>query len=93
MAIFKGLNERQVKALVDEHCGLYEKRLRRASESPFIRVDECNKLLAIWRSIGTKLTLDNWRFKLTRAEICEIEDAVSSGDYDAVLRAHQERPS
>lgn len=91
---FEKLNERQVKALADDHCGMYESRLRHASQgAKNIRVDECQMLLGLWRSIAAKLTQGNWRLRLTRAEINEIKEALDEGGYDDMLRACQDPPS
>lgn len=99
-AKYDKLNDRQLKGLVDAHCGLYEGRLRRAGSATRlnapasgIRVDECQKLLGIWRSIGTKLSQGNWRLRLTNSEVNEIRDAISSGDFDAMLRSFGDPPS
>lgn len=91
---YEKLNARQVKALADDHCGMYEARLRHASEGHRgIRVDECRALLALWRSIDAKLTQDNWRLRLTKAEVNEIRDALAEGSYDDMLGACQDPPS
>ncbi len=88
------LNDRQVKALADSHTGLYESRLRHANDgTQGVRVEECQRLLAIWRRIAIKVQQGNWRLRLETSEINEIKDALASGDYDDMLRACGDRPS
>jgi hypothetical protein len=91
---FDKLNEQQMQALADAHCRMYENRIRQG-ESGFrgIRVDECKTLLGIWKSISTKLGQGNWRIRLTKPEINEIQDALAAGDYDKLLQTTTDAPS
>ncbi len=91
---FETLNERQVRALADAHVHMYERRIHQA-KSGFagIRVDECERLLALWKSVQGKLAEGNWRLRLTAPEINEIRDALISGDYDDMLDVTKDRPS
>jgi hypothetical protein len=88
------LNDQQLKTLTDAHCRMYENRIRRANEGARgIRVDECQVLLGIWQSIEGKLQQGNWRLRLTKDEVAEIQDALDSGEYDALLAKAEDAPS
>lgn len=91
---FETLNERQMRALADAHIRMYENRVRKAKQGfKGIRLDECERFLGIWKSIGSKLGQGNWRLRLTRPEVNEIRDALASGDYDVTLNTMKDPPS
>jgi len=88
------LNDRQLKILTDAHCRMYENRIRRAHEGARgIRADECEMLLGTWMSIAGKLEQGDWRLRLTRDEVGEIQDALDSGEYEDALSAIEDAPS
>jgi hypothetical protein len=88
------LNARQVKALADEHIGMYEARLFKAKNgAKNIRVDECQSYLGIWRSIAAKVTQESWRLRLTKQEVNEIRDAIAVDDFQPTLEKHSDPPS
>jgi len=66
--------------LADEHIALYERRI--ASGSRFVRVDECQNYLSIWKSIKAKGGVG-----LSVEEASEVNDAIDSGEYDHLLES------
>lgn len=75
---------KQILALADAHIKHFTLLILRHNDGTMkgVRVDECKKYIEVWSAIRNKGG-DN----LTKEERNEVFDAVSSGDYDKLLRS------
>lgn len=66
--------------MAQQHVNIYEKRVEAGKKGhPNVRLDECEKLLALWKSVVAKGGKE-----LNKEEQGEVVDAVFSGEYEDV---------